>query len=252
MNTTTHRKNLLLQSIFRTGTMLLLMCWGASVTLAASLTARVYYPSGTVLITSNGVQRQAQHGDILYQGNSIETGDRARVTLIFSDGHEVELSGFTKVSLGSLKLAWGRIVGWLSPWQQSPGSTFSAETPNAYTYIQFSQPHFELSYSQRTQTSVIKAYAGTTYVQKRSTGEMRNVPEGYSAIVRPSGGIHIMEIKENVLRRTQKPSQDVTIPIPIFDNTIPDTSGMIIPRATRNTEFTLTITPDLNENVHQK
>jgi len=243
MNRTTHTHNILLQCVFKTGTMLLLLCWSASVTLAAPLTARVYYPRGTVLIVSYGSQRQARHGDILYQGDSIETGDRSRVTLIFSDGHKVELSGFTKVSLGSLKLTWGRIVGWLSPWQQRPGSTFTAETPNAQALIQFSQPHFELRYNPGTQTSVLYAYVGTLYMRNRFTGEMRNVPEGYGAIVRPYGGIQIIEIRENVLQRTQRDPGDVTVSIPTIENTInPITSRPPRPEVTRSSGFTLNIT----------
>ncbi len=244
MNTRRQRIHILLQWVLITGGVLGVTGQGASITFAASQVAIATNPAGAVFVERNGFQQPALEGHPLYSGDSIETGVGARVTIIFWDGHRIDLLESTKVSLGSLRQVWGDIVGWLSPWQQGAGSTFFVETPNAYAFFPFSQPHFGMSYWTESETTVVNAYVGSVYVQNRRTGESRYVPEGYSTIITPYDTVYINEIRENALLRTLRDAVYATSSAPMTELIqYPRTSQPPRPGANRGSGFTLTIIP---------
>jgi hypothetical protein len=147
--------------------------------------------SGTVLV--NG--RNTKEGDVLNEGDVIETQAGAIAMLGLSDGSEIHLGEKTQISfaelnqtvigrrLSSIKLFAGRLRIFLSFDYQQEGSSFSVETPNAQLGVKFSEPDIEVSYNPEKAETVGIAYTVELLAKNLLTDEEVLVPVGSTVII---------------------------------------------------------------------
>ncbi len=177
----------------RVWALLLVFSWSflPSGSLAQQPTATIHTVTGTVLI--NG-QQQGQ-GTVINAGDILETQGGTRVTILFSDGSQLEVGENTKVDLAvfsrtatggrvsRIKLVWGRIRAALSPDHQQAGSSFNIETPNAIVGVKFSQPYVEVSYDPATQETIGIAHTVELMAKNLLTDEEKLVKVGTTVII---------------------------------------------------------------------
>ena len=161
-------------------------------------TATVNSMSGTVLVSIQGQDAiAATVGTTLQSGDVLETQSGASVTLVLSEGSELNIGQDTRIDIAQLarrpetkartsriKLLYGKFRAFLSPGHQKEGATFDIETPNAMAGVKFSLPEVFVSYDPNTETTVIDAVTVEVIARNLISKEIKRLPAGYRAIIK--------------------------------------------------------------------
>lgn len=164
-------------------------------------TARIASFSGEAMVFFQGGSPMPASKDMLLrEGDSIRTHAGTTVLLELSDGSELIVSENTNISFAKLTadpqtgarisrliLLWGKMRSLVSAGHQAKGSSYTIETPNAFTDIQFSQPDSEVLYDPGTSTTTVMPHRFDVVVTNRVTNDTVRIPEGFIGIVQDRG-----------------------------------------------------------------
>ncbi|GAK57049.1 OmpA/MotB domain protein [Candidatus Vecturithrix granuli] len=133
---------------------------------------------------------------VLWEGDSIRTHAGANLILQLSDGTQLIVAENTNISIAKLAedpqtgartsrliLLWGKMRSLVSAGHQAKGSSYTIETPNAFTDIQFSQPDSEVLYDPGTSTTTVMPHKFDVIVTNRVTNDTVRIPEGFIGII---------------------------------------------------------------------
>lgn len=204
-----------------TGLLLIALCLPA-IANAQQPTATIGSVNGTALVSIQGnAPVAAAVGMVLQAGDIIETRTGAQAVLTLSDGSELRLRPNTKIDIAELtqrpkskarksriKLLYGKLRAVISPDHQEEGSSFEIETPNALAGVKFSRPIIEASYDPATATSVFNAFTVVLTITHRSTGEVRQIPQGSQAIIHEES-LSIIPIPSALMPTSPEESQEI-------------------------------------------
>lgn len=164
-------------------------------------TAEILFLRGEALVFfQGGSPMPASVNMVLREGDTIRTHAGANLILQLSDGSELIIAENTNINIAKLAedpqtgartsrlvLLWGKARSLVSAGHQAKGSSYTIETPNAFTDIQFSQPDSEVLYDPGTSTTTVMPHRFDVVVTNRVTNDTVRIPEGFIGIVQDRG-----------------------------------------------------------------
>jgi len=160
-------------------------------------TARITSLSGEVLVSIQGeTSTPGIVETVLRAGDKIRTQAGAAVVLKLSEGSELKIGENTNINISALaedpetgarisrlELWRGSIRSVLSSEHQTPGSSFTVQTPNALVGVTPAEPDSEVMYDPNVNITAANAHKSDVVVTNILTGSSKVIPQGHSGII---------------------------------------------------------------------